>query len=85
MSGGVVIGPQEQLLSKILFFLEWSKKCLGRSRMVPGVPQTPLKIIHVPENLMFLNMFLLMPIVFPIVLPIVLPIVFPIVLPIAIH
>ena len=39
---GVVIGPQEQLLSIVQHFVGWSKKCLGGSRRVLGVPQTPL-------------------------------------------
>ena len=52
---GVVIGPQEQLLPKFIFDFGCSKKCLGGSRRVPGVPRTLLKNIRFPGHLHFLN------------------------------
>ena len=39
---GVVRGPQEQLLSKLFWKCVWSKKGLGGSRRVLGIPQTAL-------------------------------------------
>ena len=46
---------------KILkLFIGWSKKCLGGSWKVPGVPRTPYKKkVKNPDNLIFNSMFLL--------------------------
>ena len=43
---GVAISPQKHFLPKVFWKSVWSKRCLGGSRRVHGVPQTLLKIIY---------------------------------------
>ena len=50
VSGGSLKVPKTIFLY-VFGFSELSKKCLGGSRRVLGVPRTPLTIINLPENL----------------------------------
>ena len=55
VSGGLFQVPRSNFCKKQDLFLEWSEMCLGGSRRVLGVPQTPLQNIKFSGIYLFLK------------------------------